>query len=208
MQGFRRGMYAGSIEFHIGNVAEWLECRLEERRRHGFTTEDMPFLQHAFLDLPNSHRHLEKVASALKTNGALIALNPSITQIAEGVEMVKKQGLPLALDRVLELGPTMTGGKEWDVRVVNPKKTDLPQQRILSPPEKGPTQNHDAAKGLSAAEEVVPGIHEDVLTEVSGEADEEAEKKWAMVCRPKVGLRITGGAFIGVWKKMRIDHHA
>ena len=25
---------------------------------------------------------------------------------------------------------------------------------------------------------------------------------WEMVCRPKVGIRISGGGFVGVWRRM------
>jgi hypothetical protein len=34
-------------------------------------------------------------------------------------------------------------------------------------------------------------------------ASETKDEGWQMVCRPKVGDRIIGGGFVGVWKKQR-----
>ena len=205
VQGFRRGLYAKNVDFHVGNVSDWVNYRLEERRKSGIDTEDVPFLSHVFLDLPSSHRHLQTVASALRTNGNLIALNPSITQITEGVEIVKKRGLPLTLDKVLELGPNMTGGKEWDVRLVKPKKIDLPQDAAALRAERRPTQPVDSAKAPVDVETVSSKCGVEGQVTPSAECIEEVDEDWVVVCRPKVGMRVTGGAFIGVWKKIRVD---
>jgi len=75
---------------------------------------DVPFLTHAFLDLPATHDHLATVASALRTDGTLIVFSPSITQIAECMQRTKQDRIPLFLDQTLELGTNGTsGGREW-----------------------------------------------------------------------------------------------
>ena len=63
-----------------------------------------PFLSHVFLDLPRAHSHLANVAPVLRTDGILAIFNPSITQIAECVEEIRKRRMPYILDRVVELG--------------------------------------------------------------------------------------------------------
>ena len=63
--------------------------------------------------MPSSSLHVEKAASVLGTNGNLLAFNPSITQIISIVKRVKQLDLPLVLSSVLELGPNISGGKEW-----------------------------------------------------------------------------------------------
>lgn len=205
VHGFRRGLYFDDVKFHVGNVSDWVNERLEGRRKDGFDADSIPFLDHAFLDLPNSHRHLQTVSSALRTNGNLIVLNPSITQITEGVEIVKERGLPLTLDRVLELGPNITGGKEWDVRLARPKKIDLPQCPTLTKVEGRPAGAADPMKAKAEAETDSSGVEVEGQVSQSKNWTEEKDEGWAMVCRPKVGVRVTGGAFIGVWKKMRVN---
>ena len=34
-------------------------------------------------------------------------------------------------------------------------------------------------------------------------ARDEERQAWKMICRPKVGGRVVGGGFIGVWRKMK-----
>lgn len=108
VQGFRHGMYASNVDFHVGDVSDWVKAELSRRN------SDAPFLTHAFLDLPSTHTHLSTVASALRTDGTLIVFNPSITQIAECMQKIKQTGLPLYLDQALELGTNGTsGGRDW-----------------------------------------------------------------------------------------------
>lgn len=205
VQGFRRGLYAKDVEFYVGNVSDWVNHRLEGRRTSGLDAEDLPFLNHAFLDLPSSHRHLQTVASALRVNGNLITLNPSITQITESVEIIKRRRLPLTMDRVLELGPNMTGGKEWDVRMVKPKNVDLLQDVATLPSEQNPAKPADPMKAPVDAETITSTREIESQVAPPTENTEGVHKDWAMVCRPKVGLRVIGGAFIGVWKKIRVN---
>lgn len=113
VEGFRHGIYAGNVDFHVGDVSEWIAAQKASRK-----TEE-PFLSHVFLDLPNASSHLANVAPALRVNGLLAVFNPSITQIAECVETIREQKMPYLLDQVIELGASMI--REWDVRAVKPR---------------------------------------------------------------------------------------
>ncbi|KAI7540611.1 hypothetical protein KC317_g17147, partial [Hortaea werneckii] len=156
-----------------------------------------PFLSHAFLDLPGAEEHLSSVAQALRTDGTLIIFNPSITQIMASFSKVKEDGLPLVLDRVIELGVNGgTGGREWDIRAVKPraqhKKSSI-----------------GAGEDDSGAEDGgVDGTSDDVqeprMSDGREGADEGAKDEgWKMVCRPKVGDSIVGGGFLGIFEKQR-----
>ena len=193
VSGFRHGMYSKDIDFHVGDVSEWIRqtsaarglSNSDENARQGEnTTEDnqsgaKAFLSHIILDMPDAHIHVETATSALLVNGGLVVFNPSITQIMTVVKMIKEKYLPLQLDRVLELGQQMTGGKEWDVRCVKPRA------RVQT-----------AAGGATAT------AAGDESREFSKPHEEETEQ-WEMICRPKVGDRISGGGFVALFKKMK-----
>lgn len=193
--GFRQGIYRGDIQFHVGDVSEWIDQQLVDRESN---LEKKAFLSHIILDMPSSHQHVEKAASALRDNGCLVAFNPSITQIISIVEIIKRQYLPLQLDRVVELGPNMTGGREWDVRAAKPrvlarKEREQKSSTIGASGEEGRNRKPFKAESTEIGR---PG-----LEEVDVPIDEGIGLK--MVCRPKVGERVIGGGFLGVWKKMR-----
>ena len=97
VRGFRHGMYHHNVDFHVGNVSEWVRLELDAH-------DGEAFLSHAFLDLPGAETHVRSVAEALRTDGTLIVFNPSITQIMAALAKVKEDGLPLELERVIELG--------------------------------------------------------------------------------------------------------
>lgn len=175
VQGFRQGIYARNVDFHVGDVSEVLKVL-----RQSHDTDS--FLSHAFLDMPAADAHLANVANALRTDGTLVVFNPSITQITTCATKVKDDGIQLDLEKVVELGVNGgSGGREWDVRFVKPRSRQTSQQ---------PAASSDIESGDSddAAELRMPVA---------------AAEPWSMVCRPKVGDRITGGGFLGVWKKQR-----
>ncbi|KAF2211508.1 hypothetical protein CERZMDRAFT_43313 [Cercospora zeae-maydis SCOH1-5] len=188
VKGFRGGIYAENVHFHVGDVSEWVRTEQASRQSGG-----EPFLAHAFLDLPNAESHLQTVADATKTDGSVIVFNPSITQIIQCATKVKDDGIPLDLETVIELGLNgSSGGREWDVRFVRPRATlkkDSEQDLEDVPP----------------SDESLPEVSDgdsDVSTRASVE-DAANTNKWSLVCRPKVGDRITGGGFLGVWRKHR-----
>jgi len=184
--GYRHGLYADNVDFHVGDVSEWIES--ERARRDS----EEPFLTHAFLDLPATHNHISAVASALQNDGTLIIFNPSITQILECIQKIKRENIPLFLDQTLELGNNgSSGGKPWDLRAVKPRALSKVQ----------PTEEvTDSAQssGSEASEESITRDPAQTLKEAKPE-----DSDWTYVCRPKVGERVTGGGFLGVFRKMK-----
>lgn len=187
--GFRNGMYAKNVDFHVGDVSETLE-KLRAARKDG----DEPFLSYAFLDLPSADKHLHNVAAALRTNGTLIVFNPSITQINECAAKVKNEKIGLDLDKVVELGVNGgSGGREWDVRFVRPRAAQ--KKSGAHGEEQG--LSSDSAEGEA---EALSDTNSDSAMRVP---QTDADQEMSMVCRPKVGERIIGGGFLGIWKKHR-----
>ncbi len=181
VQGFRHGLYAGNVEFHVGDVSAWIASQKVTRQT------EQPFLNHVFLDLPNADTHLANVAPVLRIDGLLAVFNPSITQIAQCVEKIREEKLPYLLDRVVELGAGTI--REWDVRAVRPRAT-LKKSDAEESPEVSAANPIDQAKGQEA--------RDDELADTLAKEDE----KWAMVCRPKVGQMVVGGGFLALWRRM------
>ncbi len=182
--GFRRGMYLRNVDFHVGNVSEWIEQQMHARGPR-------PFLSHVLLDLPSSHNHVGTAASALHVNGKLLVFNPSITQINSAVQYIKAKRLPLQLERVVEVGPSMTGGRIWDVRFAKPraliKKVD---------------ENVTFAKCANADQ----AVKDDAKASCLDDGEEEQphdQQSFEIVCRPKSGARISGGGFVALWSRNR-----
>ena len=190
VEGFRRGIYARNVDFHIGDVSEKL-LELQQGR------QSAQFLSHAFLDLPAAESHLTAVAAALRVDGTLIVFNPSITQINSCATRIKEQRAPLDLEKVVELGVNGgSGGREWDVRFVRPRSTLKTEPEAESEEENGQESSNDPE-----------GRNDGAPSELRNSLLRDSEK-WSMVCRPKVGDRITGGGFLGVWKKRRTSEIA
>ena len=193
VKGFRKGIYANDIVFHVGDVSQWIDEQVYNR---GLGPDQKAFLSHIVLDMPSSFQHVEKAASVLHTNGHFLAFNPSITQIISLVKTVKQLNLPLVLDSVLELGPN-SGGKDWDVRAVIPRA-----QRGMA---------QDAAMEDDASRNPDKISDDGSVADRAGRnpSDEDNQpiqnqvKEMEMVCRPRVGHRVAGGGFLGVWRKMK-----
>ncbi|KAF9699254.1 hypothetical protein EKO04_002941 [Ascochyta lentis] len=181
VQGFRHGLYAGNVDFHVGDVSAWIASQKVTRQ-----TEE-PFLNHVLLDLPNAESHLANVAPALHVNGLLAVFNPSITQIAQCVEKIREERLPYLLDQVVELGAGTI--REWDVRAVRPRST-LKKPDAKDVPEASDAEPIDPVKGEEARDR-------ELAVNLAKE-----EEKWAMVCRPKAGQMVVGGGFLALWRRM------
>jgi tRNA (adenine57-N1/adenine58-N1)-methyltransferase len=178
VRNFRRGMYFPNVDFHVGSIKEYLSGHLAE------TNE--AFLDHAILDLPATHQYLEIVGHALKSNGSLVTWCPSITQINKCVILVKEEKMPFLLEKVIEVGAGLSGGREWDVRMVRPRALSKVK---LEP--KVPDPDEEARVPVTEIEDVESPAESAVQ-----------DDGWEMVCRPKVGLRVIGGGFIALWRKM------
>ena len=196
VKGFRQGIYYKNVDFHVDDVSKWIDQQVLARGQ--VLQDDRAFLSYIVLDMPNAHLHLAKAASALITNGSLLVFNPSISQIMTVVGMIKQQHLPLILDTVLELGHHMTGGREWDVRSVVPREQlkSTGGSNSMSTPFKA---KESSGSGVEARDQkqrygsIENNIHE----------SQDTMQESQMVCRPKVGGRVIGGGFLGVFKKMQ-----
>lgn len=89
------------------------------------------------------------------------------------------------MDRVVELGAGISGGRQWDVRFAVKKSSADPSSW---------------AKRSDAAEGAAPGENADEAVPVPPE--EAPRDDGVLVCRPKVGNRIVGGGFVGVWRRI------
>lgn len=141
LKGFRRGMYSNNVEFHISDSPSdwilsddgqnWLETELVSKKQEtGIYDPDEPnaFLSGVYLDMPNYHEELVKLAPFVKAGGFMIVFCPSITQIIDAIDLIaekneflSKQDPPSSLhlehERTVQLLDGAGGGlKEWDTR--------------------------------------------------------------------------------------------
>jgi tRNA (adenine57-N1/adenine58-N1)-methyltransferase len=174
VRNFRRGMYYGSVDFHVGDLPVFFEQHARQNPRNG------PFLSHVLLDMPSAEDKIQIVAPHMKPDAKLLIFNPSVTQIAECVRIIEEQNLPFEMDRVIELPIGVAGGREWDVRLAKIRKpaantAELKQNEgwlgwlrsLFSPPQQ-PVR---------------------------------LVQQMAFVCRPKIGTAIAVGGFVGVWRR-------
>lgn len=187
--GFRRALYLPHIDFHVGNVHDWIGTQLQERGGEGF-------LDHAFLDMPGSDRYLGQVARGLKAEGSLVVFVPSVTQIGDCVAEVRRADLPLFLEKVVEVGEGISTGRLWDVRSV------MARNRNALDVKEEPREKIDGSEGESGAETEGSESAEEVPSPVLSKA---TGGEPVMVCRPKVGEKTMGGGFIGLWRRKSSD---
>ncbi|KAL4989136.1 S-adenosyl-L-methionine-dependent methyltransferase [Aspergillus falconensis] len=193
IRGFRRGIYAGNIDFYVGRVENWVSDQIKKNSSQSQPFQ--PFLTHAILDMPSAHLRIPHVASVLKPHGILAVFMPSVTQITECAMYIRKQGIPLELDKVVELGTGISGGRTWDVRFAVKKSKADP--------------GWDSANGPSGSEAVV---EESGSESVGGEGEgpaqagpvANAKEEPVLVCRPLAGQLIGAGGFVGIWRKLHI----
>ncbi|THV53306.1 hypothetical protein BGAL_0054g00170 [Botrytis galanthina] len=213
VRNYRHGVYLPHIDFHVGSIHDYLSKRLEETKG--------VFLDHAILDIPGIQDEMEIVGKCMKPDGRLITWCPSITQHMKCLEIVKGKKLPFVLDRVLELGSQLsTGGREWEVRSVKPRALIRAEKKAKAEEMEREDRSNDpfavdewltkiSSKEVDevTSEDVDTSESESVTVQAStGEASDLTDMSgWEMICRPKVGDRITGGGFVGVWKKMDMD---
>ncbi|KAK3722899.1 hypothetical protein LTR37_002044 [Vermiconidia calcicola] len=200
VKGFKHGIYAHNVDFYTSDVSAWVRKTLHDDRHAG-----NPFLSHTILDLPNADMHLATVAQAMQTDGMVVVFNPSLTQILQCCAKIKEEGMPLELESVIEL-PVNGGarGREWDVRAAKPRAS------VKKEDDSAVVQGETGVdEDLAGTEEQDDGSLEAADVNVDADLDArvehtpEKEGGWQMVCRPKVGDRIVGGGFLGVFKKQR-----
>jgi len=208
VRGFRRGIYLGDVDFHVSDVSCFIKDQFSKR------SSNEPFLSAAILDMPSADDHLQLVSKALRVDGKLIVFNPNITQIADCVQHLKRERLLLRLEKVLELGVGISGGRDWDLRLAHVRANQAKQpsnfagnwattgrqtqslnenERRTSEDEEDTSEEHENNQSMTI----------DSQEPIVSETLENGGGKLAMVCRPKVGKLIIGGGFVGLWTKMR-----
>lgn len=146
---------------------------------------------HILLDLPGTHHYIMKAAQALKPDGVLVVFSPSVTQIAQCVEVIRKNKLPLSYDQVIELGAGYGGGKQWDVRLVAPRPPKSSKKVASEKPPKPQSGFFGFLGRIFGRSEPAPA------------AKAIEEEPAFTVCRPLVGHRVVGGGFVGVWRRKK-----
>lgn len=232
VKGFRHGLYADNVNFHIGTMEDFfrkiMEKTVKKARYLQLTSASLdssneipltnspttetptstytplqpsipPFLSHILIDTQSAHKQIELATKYLLPGGKIITFNPSITQIGECTEQIKRLNLPLDQETVLELGQNISGGKVWDVRAITPRVEERrAEQARLKEAERKVMESESTNEGQAEIDALSD------IEAVEEEATKKAieEQKFVMVCRPKVGKMIIGGGFVGVWRKI------
>jgi len=201
VEGFRNGMYAGAVDFHVGDLGQFIDSECQRRQVSG------RMFHHILLDLPGVHEYIVKAAQALRADGTLIVFCPSITQIAQCVEVIRKLKLRLSYDQVVELGAGYGAGKQWDVRLVPARKNTTPalksrkgQESVAAAKKVRQTTTDPSHAGISGFLRRLFGAK---TSEPSVSAEPAEEEVYYTVCRPSVGHKVVGGGFVGVWRAKR-----
>ncbi|KAL1958199.1 hypothetical protein VTO42DRAFT_5054 [Malbranchea cinnamomea] len=193
VRGFRRGLYAGNVDFYVSSVENWIQEQIRRRSKGLFIKKSVkPFLSYAILDMPSAHLRIPHVASVLKPDGILAVFMPNITQIGECVNLIREKNLPFVMDRAVELGTGISSGRLWDIRIAQTRSrgkltTGVNEEAADGAAEETPEETSD----MSAAEKA------------SDSAGDKSNTESVLVCRPKVGERIVGGGFVGIWRRMK-----
>jgi len=201
VSGFRNGLYAPHVEFHIDDVSAWIAAQITARKT------DEPFLSHVFLDLPSADEHLQNVWPALKVDGLLAVFNPSVTQIIDCVDAIREQRLPFILDQVVELGVGCI--RQWDVRSVVPRAVTRKAAARISETQEPPTaspgesevETDQSSDSVAEVEEAAHGLAARDA-EMINDLSKQGEEARRMVCRPKAFQNVVGGGFVGLWRRM------
>jgi len=202
VEGFRNGMYAGAVDFHVGDLGKFIDTECQRRGVNG------RIFHHILLDLPGVHEYIVKAAQALRADGTLIVFCPSITQIAQCVEVIRKLKLRLSYDQVVELGAGYGAGKQWDVRLVPAKKKTTPalnsrrgQESVAMAKNVRQSTTEPSPSGIFGFLRRLFGGAAAPSPAVSVKSEE--EEVYYTVCRPSVGHKVVGGGFVGVWRAKR-----
>jgi hypothetical protein len=190
VRGFRRGIYAGNVDFYVGHVENWIAEQKKARASRSLLSNSPtvePFLSYAILDMPSAHLRIPHVAPILKRDGILVVFMPSVTQVGDCVDLIRRQKLPFILEKVVELGSGISSGRLWDVRFAV-KKSRADPSSWTEAADSAETEEDSSDAGV----ESVPAAPEEAAR----------QEESVLVCRPKVGARIVGGGFVGLWRRI------
>jgi hypothetical protein len=197
ISGFRRGLYWPHIEFHVANVKDWIDSQLEQRN-------NTSFLNYVFLDMPSSHRYLRAATNAMRENALIAIFVPSITQIGECIREIKANALPLRMEKALELGEGISNGRLWDVRLAFKRAKDPVEQSEIIVSMENDVDESIGEDIDTQGETSVSTSEDDRSSAISGVQSIQgvSEEEPVMICRPKVGERVIGGGFVGLWRRI------
>ena len=197
VHGFRQGIYAPHVDFHVGDIKHWIAGKAAERQNL-LRKISTPFIAHAILDMPSSHQQIANIAPVIRPAGMLLLFAPSITQLGDAVRVIKEQRLPFVMERVLELGSGISGGRDWDVRLATRRHGSLDSKESAPA---GTTFDNGGEEEGPRVEDNSNDPSERVQVPETEVANTGAEE--VLVCRPKVGKLIVGGGFVGVWRRKK-----
>lgn len=190
VRGFRRGIYTGEVDFYVSPVENWIAEQTRRRTSGQFIKKVHPFLSYAILDMPSAHTRMPQVAPIMKIDGVLAIFMPNITQIADCVEILRRQRLPFSHEKTVELGTGISSGRLWDVKFAIKKAASnnaVDRKRAAE----GENQT-DSGEGASESE-----------PDLSASSEKSEEENTVLTCRPKVGERIVGGGFVAIFRRIQ-----
>jgi len=198
VRGFRQGIYAGNVDFNVGSIDRFIDSECHRRGVAG------KVFHHILLDLPGVHAYITKAAQGLKPDGTLIVFCPSVTQIAQCVEVIRKQKLPLSYQEVIELGAGYGGGKQWDVRLSKARKARTVQDDKVYATAVVKSEGAVMSSGFFGfLRGLFRGGAPDKPEPTKNIQEAVEDETWYTVCRPSVGHRVVGGGFVGVWRRKK-----
>jgi hypothetical protein len=133
----------------------------------------------------------------LKQNGLLAVFAPSVTQIGDALNTIREQRLPFVLDRAVELGTGISSGRLWDVRFATTRSRS--HTKLVTNITDGNPDEAAQEVAEYASEKEPEKESED---EIAASTQEVAKGETVLVCRPKVGERIVGGGFVGLFRRI------
>lgn len=193
--GFCRGLYSPHIDFHVANVNDWIDGQLEKRKQE-------PFLSYVFLDMPSCHRYLQKVVSGMKENAMIAIFVPSITQLADCIREIKVNALTLRMEKALELGDGISNGRLWDIRLaIKRAKDPIDQPSATDLQESDSNESVEHEEDTTGETASTNSTHREEASSMLPPTKDVPPEGPVMVCRPKVGERVIGGGFVGLWRR-------
>ena len=225
IHGFRAGLYTRNISFHSGTLPTFLQAQYTHRSIDPNIPN--PFLSYVIIDIPGAHDLLAEIAPAMHRNATLAVYCPNITQLVRCERLIKKTGLPFWMERAVELGSGISGGREWMVR--HPRRPgekwrSSEEQRTASNEGRSSTganggsltDGADAgwlARAQAAVAQLVGGTGrgsrgEGQRSDSSGPKEpssprtDQDDDDYRIVCRPKAGYIVPVSGFLGIWRRM------
>ncbi|EEQ88178.1 hypothetical protein RJZ56_005166 [Blastomyces dermatitidis] len=188
VRGFRRGIYVGNVDFYVSSVEKWIQEQVARRS----TNQDSPdpFLSRVILDMPSAHLRIPHVAPIMKDDAVLAVFMPSITQLGDCANLISKERLPFLQEKIVELGTGISSGRVWELRITTKRSPKDALSREATTEE---TLDETAEDSSNTTVEEVPSLTK----------GEKTDREEVLVCRPQVGERITGGGFVGIWRKKK-----